>query len=1497
MSRQVTIDVEARFIDHVSGNSKSASNSIEKIGKSADKAQKQVDNLSKKTAKPIFDADNNKFLKKIRTMEDKMKKMGRSKTAAVLHAVDKATTVIGKVINKAQAFGGKVWSAVLKLKGDDATGTINKVSGGLRNLTSKTWSAMVKVKDMALAPIKAIKNALFSIPTLITTVIGAKVVKKTILEPINLADQYSSAKIGFSTLLGDTRGQKMMDEIDLFAKKTPFKTSGVISNVQKMMAYGWDVERVIEDMETIGDAAASTGKGDQGLESIVYALSEIRSKGKLSTQELNQLASAGIKAKAYLAEGLGFGTDDAGMKKLAEALEDGAVGANQAIDLILEGMKEFDGMMDRTANETVEGLKSQLEDVFEINIARRWGQGLQAGAKRGLGSIVSLLDDADDALQRFGDTVHEVGALIGNWVAEKLENAVKRVNEITDTFEFKNASLGEKVSMLWNGVVVDPLSEWWENGGRARTAKTAGKIGRWMGTTITKSLLALFGATDILAGIDGEGAGEDVAGSFFRGFMDAIDFGAITDGFVGAVKNVWGALPWWGKLLVGGYAAGKIGGVVGNISNLFGSGTGGALASLISSGATKLGYAALGGKAKATLAGVTGTQAATAGGLTLLGAAGTAYSAYQAINNFGDAIEHWNKGEKTMAKADAVRGGVTTSGIVIGAAAGYKIGAGIGTAISPGLGTLIGTLVGAAGGGLAGIFFGDKWARSIEAEQYKTERMKKAVKDDVSDEEWLEEFEKAKWELARDIFGDISLSMDEIAALSKKIVFGDKLTTFERFESATKAAKENLESMKTASLAIEKNMFKAGLGITLDGDDIEAFQQSFSDYTSAAMSYLDNKHYEFASALGMLLDTGSGTGKTILDAGNEFFLGTRTELEQAGVELGNTLVESLADGIINADEEAAIIAAREKLANITKKIADAEANAELELINAKFNEGSLDKASIDSLVAANTENINTRRAATDDAFKVSVGNLEMIYGKDSIEYKEGLTQLLKGYKFEIDSIKADVMAVELGQFGEAFKGEFGGDAKLAATRLTEAVQKAIERNVDPVTWDKTELEQILGVENLSVEMAGLITDAIVGVKDQVSGLKIDYKTILMGLGDTSGIEEVLHNGVQNSIDKIFARSIDNHHRDALMTLTGAKSLADWDTEKFGPIDNAADTFTVKLKAVPTVEEKIEVTAEMFGISEEQAASVLWKLTGITSVETKVELLKDAFGIPDEEAATILWRLSSEKTIEDRVDLIASEFGIDATKAAKVLWFLTGDKNVLTKFNLNPSEFGIQDIYGAEPFVNVSPKIGSIYTQTLWPNQLFNMGSTTYSPYISVSPQWGNTQTPKKKKFRGGIVGGSTSMDAFFRGGIAGYSDGGMVRGGSRLIEVAEEGSPEMIIPLSNQRRGRALKLWAQAGNIMGVPGFARGGMTYGGSDEGIRFQNYSNDSSAGTGQTVQVDIGGLTFEINVNGGGDATTITEAIKTQAAEIAEMVAGVLAESLESQFANTPLRGGAR
>lgn len=675
MANRVVIEVVARYKDE-------ARASLDATSKSAEKAKKKLEETAGAAAK-----------------------LGKMKPKILLDADDRASNKIAKAMSKASAFATRTYKAALDFT-DKASNTLNRVSGAARSFANKTFSAAVKIIDYATTPLQKIKNALFSIKTLVAGVMAGVVAKQAILDPISIADAYSSTKIGFSTLLGDERGQQMMDEMDAFAKKTPFKTSNVISNAQKMMAYGWDPEKILTDMETIGNAAAATGKMDQGLESIVYALSEIRSKGKLSTQELNQLAGAGIKAKAYLAEGLGYGTSDEGMMKLAADLEKGVIGANQAIELILQGMKEFDGMMDRTANETVAGLKAQLEDVFEINIARRWGQGLQEGAKRGLGSIVSLLDKSEDSLSRFGDMLYEAGRKASNWVADKLETAINTIMSLMDSGEFKNASLGGKINILWEKVIAEPFSAWWASSGKELFAKKASEIGYTLGSGLSNGLLALLGVDVAGAAVDGASIGA----SFAKGFADGFDGSAVTGAIAKAIADVWDVLPWWAKALVGAKGLGVAGSALsgantilkgaGKIPYLIGSaGTAMVGGSGLLGGLANAGYALTGGPV--TAGAYFGASTAMSGGAAAAVGGGTILGGILGLLGIGSGVKSLVQGNYW--------GGGTKLGLV---GAGAAAGAGIGSAV-PVLGTGIGALIGAGVGGLGAMLGGDKLGEAL----------------------------------------------------------------------------------------------------------------------------------------------------------------------------------------------------------------------------------------------------------------------------------------------------------------------------------------------------------------------------------------------------------------------------------------------------------------------------------------------------------------------------------------------------------------------------------------------------------------------------------------------------------------------------------------------------------------------------------------------------------------------------------------------------------------
>ena len=1420
MANKVTIDVEARFVDNVTNETKAATKSFENLEKAAEGAAKDIDAVGK--AKPKVQVDSDSAAKKLDTLDKKLNKIGKSKTEAKLSILDKATAIIEKVTSKAKAFGNKSYSALVKIRDSNVLSSLNKMSNGLNSLTKKTWTTAIKIKDTFTAPLTKLKNSLFNIKTLIGGIASAWAAVQLVKNPINVADAYSSAKISFSTLLGESAGQQMMDDLDEFAKATPFNTTNVIDNAQKMLAMGWDAESIIKDMETIGNAAAATGKMDVGLESIVRALSQIKTKGRLSTEELNQLAEAGIAAKAMLAENLGYGTGDSGIAAMTEDLEKGAIASDVALQALMAGMQKYDGMMDSMANETVEGLWRQMQDAFSINIVRKWGQGLQDGAKRGFGSIVSLLDEAEAAMSEFGDTLYEVGETISNWAADKLENAIKRITKITGSFEFKNANLGEKISMLWNGVVVDPLKEWWENGGRDKTADTAGEIGSWIGKTLTDGLLAIFGMTDILDPDASEKLGEEggmsIAQSFAKGFKDNFDGSAITDAIVDAIGDVWSALPTWAKFLIGGYGVGKAAGGIANfaggITKFIGSsgtigagnvvtgasgllgligktGVYGVGGSGILGGLSKFGYGASAATAK--LLGSTKGGAAllgVGGGTAALAGAGTLAAGASIVKGGMDLYRGYTTDDAVEAKASKTSGWTTLGGVGAGAA--------IGSMILPGVGTLIGAGI----GGIAGWIGGNAWADEIRKTDDAINDVTAATEDLETEEEKLAEQAKMVWQNMKDHFGDVKLSMSEIERIADQIVWGDDLATFEQFTTATQTAEASLKSLKSAAEATNKWMWKARLGVEFNEDEQESIIASFDEYVASAKSYVENKHYEFTAAVSLLVDVESEGGKGILESGNAFYGKMQEDLEVAGTELGDALTKALADGFINAEEQEAITAAQNKIAEITEKISAAEAAAELELIRVKFKGAKLDEESFALLMEQLGTTLDERITAIDEAYTVSLTNLNLQLAEGAItqdDYDKQLDTLTEGRIAKINEVKAEILGVELEVIEDAYEIE-----GVTSENLKNALESSLQDNIDPITWTPEQAREYLGLDQLSETSALALAQYLGSISDQLGPLEIETDV-------EAKVGEVTTDGsVEEKIDGAIPEVVED-----------------------------------------TVQVNIATRKE---------------------VET-VELLAEELNVPESVAASTILKLKATPTFMGQIDLLASQFGISKEYAEDILWKLTGEEEIQNKISVTGRDFGIPR--------NIS--------ETVW---ITITGRAAFRGGIFGTNNDDNA-------YRGGIFGSSSAMGSYARGGIAGdipgYSDGGIVRGGSQLIEVTEEGSPEMIIPLSSQRRGRALKLWAQAGNIMGVPGFARGGIIGGNgtTDEGIRFRTYGTDDSAG-GQNVQVEVGGITVEVNVNASNNEN-IAEAIKAQANEIAETVAGIMADALGGQFENTPVRGG--
>jgi tape measure domain-containing protein len=177
---------------------------------------------------------------------------------------------------------------------------------------------------------------------------------------LEYSNKLQTTKIAFTTMLGSAQlAEDHLKELQAFALKTPFQFGELIDASQRMQALGFRAEQVIPVLTDVGNAVAAAGGGSERLDRVTLALSQIQSKGKVMTQELNQLAEAGIPAFKILQETL-----HKSRSEINEMVKDGEIGSKVFLDAFQKfSQQNFGGLME-AQSKTFSGAMSNVKDAL-----------------------------------------------------------------------------------------------------------------------------------------------------------------------------------------------------------------------------------------------------------------------------------------------------------------------------------------------------------------------------------------------------------------------------------------------------------------------------------------------------------------------------------------------------------------------------------------------------------------------------------------------------------------------------------------------------------------------------------------------------------------------------------------------------------------------------------------------------------------------------------------------------------------------------------------------------------------------------------------------------------------------------------------------------------------------------------------------------------------------------------------------------------------------------
>ncbi|MCZ4077278.1 tape measure protein [Rhodococcus sp. H36-A4] len=255
------------------------------------------------------------------------------------------------------------------------------------------------------------------------------------------------ATASLTTIMGDAgKAGALLGEIKKTVQGTPFALEDFATAGKNLVAMGVGAEKVPGYLTAIGEAAAASGKGAEGVSSITDAFGKMAATGKVSLDQVNTIAYAGVPALQILANG--FGVTTAEMSKM---ISKGAVPAAEAMDMLSKGIVEgSDGAAGATAAYagTMAGLRTTLSGATGglKSAGDRLGAAILAPflpmATTGINKLTSFTDTLTTKVtpiaQNVADTMTKVGSAFatsgasieGNGSA--FERAAVKARQLTD---------------------------------------------------------------------------------------------------------------------------------------------------------------------------------------------------------------------------------------------------------------------------------------------------------------------------------------------------------------------------------------------------------------------------------------------------------------------------------------------------------------------------------------------------------------------------------------------------------------------------------------------------------------------------------------------------------------------------------------------------------------------------------------------------------------------------------------------------------------------------------------------------------------------------------------------------------------------------------------------------------------------------------------------------------------------------------------------------------
>jgi len=318
---------------------------------------------------------------------------------------------------KAKNLAGKALGQVTKNVESMAKKSISHVKKLAKQITAGLGGALSKIA-----------KSLTSLKALAITSLAGWGLKKLAYGFIETGSGMDQMRISLDTITKG-EGDEWFEKLNQWALKMPVNTAEAIKSFTMMRAMG--LKPAIADMTVLVDTTSALGGQAGTLEGIARALGQIKTKGKVSAEELMQLAERGVPAYEILREQLGLTAE-----QVANIGNQG-IDAGKAVEALIAGMGERFGGQSEKIQSKWAGLTESLKSYWTEFKRLVMESGVMAFLEEKLGALVARIDSmaASGQLREWAESTAEVITYVLSEAIDWITRIASTIGSVMPAFD------------------------------------------------------------------------------------------------------------------------------------------------------------------------------------------------------------------------------------------------------------------------------------------------------------------------------------------------------------------------------------------------------------------------------------------------------------------------------------------------------------------------------------------------------------------------------------------------------------------------------------------------------------------------------------------------------------------------------------------------------------------------------------------------------------------------------------------------------------------------------------------------------------------------------------------------------------------------------------------------------------------------------------------------------------------------------------------------------